>query len=259
MRTTLCILLFALTGPAQAEEQLINLAPRPGVEQRFLYIATPSAVANVILFAGGHGKIKLSGDGDGVRVKSGNNFLVRSRQLFADQGLNVAVVDAPSDQQDRNGMYGFRTSSEHVTDIDAVIAALRERAKLPVWLIGTSRGTESAAHLAINSQQHPDGLVLTSSMSVENKKGFAVTEMKLKKIRIPTLVVAHKNDGCSVTPPEGAEVIRAALKNATKVEVVYFEGGREEGNPCKAKSHHGFLGIEGEVVARIAAFVKDHK
>ena len=48
-----------------------------------------------------------------------------------------------------------------------------------------------------------DGLVLTSSMSVSNRKGIAVTEMPLEKITVPTLVVAHRQDGCSKTPPEG--------------------------------------------------------
>ncbi len=36
-----------------------------------------------------------------------------------------------------------------------------------------------------------------------------------------------------------------------------FSGGDEPGaKPCKALSAHGFLGIEKEVVAAIAAFVK---
>jgi len=260
MRARLLILSLVLLTPSVQAEELVTLSTRPGVEQKFLLIKNPNAAVSVILFAGGQGRIKLSGDGDSVTVGSGNNFLVRSRQLFADQNLNVAVIDAPSDRQNRDGMLnGFRTSAEHVTDIDAVIAELRKRFNLPVWLVGTSRGTESAAHIAIHSGQKPAGLVLTSSMSVETSKGTAVTEMPLARIKVPTLLVAHKQDECKVTPPEGAEEIKAGLKKVPRVEVAYFEGGRSQGNPCKAKAHHGFLGIEESVVKRIADFIKANK
>ncbi len=129
---------------------------------------------------------------------------------------------------------------------------------MPVWLIGTSRGTESATHIAIHSKQQPNGLVLTSSMSEMNSSGTAVTEMALDKIKIPTLIVAHKKDGCWVTPPEGAEEIRSGVTNALKLEVVYFEGGDKGSNPCSAKSYHGFFGIEDQVIERIAAFINSN-
>lgn len=52
-----------------------------------------------------------------------------------------------------------------------LLGAVSANAADLVQLIGTSRGTESATHIAINSQQRPDGLVLTSSMSKPNAKG----------------------------------------------------------------------------------------
>ena len=252
--------LLLAVASAYADEQLVSLSPRPGVEQRLLLIKNPAAKASVILFAGGKGALKLSKSGCGVDIAWGkSNFLVRTRQQFADQGFMVAVVDAPSDHQGSRGMLdGFRTFAEHVTDIDAVIAELRQRANVPVWLVGTSRGTESAVHIAIHSKQQPHGLVLSSSISEPNSKGTAVTEMELAKIAVPTLIVAHKQDACSITPPEGAEKIKAALVNSKKVEVVYFDGGRTKGNPCKAKSHHGYLGIEETVVQRIAEFINNN-
>lgn len=252
------LLLCSGSHGAFAAEELVSLQSRDGVEQRYLLITPEHPRAAVILFAGGKGVIGLDkGDFGGVSVRRGGNFLVRSRDRFAGHGLLVAVVDAPSDQQGRRGMLGgFRGSAEHVRDIDAVIDDLQRRANIPVWLVGTSRGTESAAFLAIHSSRRPHGLVLTSAMSVRNDNGEAVTEMALDQIRIPTLLVAHEQDGCSKTPAAGAEDIRAGLTAASRVAIKYFDGGREEGNPCKARSHHGFLGIEDQVVAHIADFIK---
>ena len=100
----------------------------------------------MILFAGGHGGLQISSSGS---FKWGaGNFLVRTRQLFADQGLMVVVVDAPSDRQSAPFLGGFRQKAEHAADIKAVIAWAREQTKVPVWLVGTSRGTQSAAFVA---------------------------------------------------------------------------------------------------------------
>ena len=130
--------------------------------------------------------------------------------------------------------------------------------EIPVWLVGTSRGTESAATIAIESKQKPHGLILTSSMSVENDNGTALTEMVLDKITLPTLITAHEDDGCSKTPPEGAQEIKEMLTNAKKVEIKIFSGGDETGSPCKAKSFHGYLDIEESVVNYIANFIKEN-
>ena len=85
------------SGFAQVTQQVVDLPTRPGVTQRVLVLAPPGAKAAVVLFAGGHGGLQLTGEGT-IRWGKGN-FLVRSRQLFAEQGLTVVVLDAPSDRQ----------------------------------------------------------------------------------------------------------------------------------------------------------------
>ena len=60
------------------------------------------------------------------------NFLVRSRQLFADKGLMAVVVDAPSDRQRAPFLNGFRQTEEHAADLKATIAWARATAKVPV-------------------------------------------------------------------------------------------------------------------------------
>jgi hypothetical protein len=45
------------------------------------------------------------------------------------------------------------------------------------------------------------------------------------------------------------------LVNAPKKELIPVKGGISRGNPCEAYAHHGFNGIESEVVNKIGAWV----
>lgn len=237
------------------------LNTRNGVEQKVLLLKPDSTKASVILFAGGKGALGLSSLFGRASIKWGKkNFLVRTRNLFLNNGFLVAVVDAPSDMQSKNGMLGgFRDSPEHVEDIDHVIKYLRQQVNAPIWLVGTSRGSESAANVAINSRQKPDGLVLTSSITVMNNKGTAITDMNLSRVSVPTLIVANTDDKCPKTPANGADEIAALLVKAKRVEVKKFSGGSiPESKPCKAMSYHGFLGIEDEVIDYISSFIKSN-
>lgn len=242
------------TVPAHADK-VVELETRPAVTQKYLYLENRSAMANVILFAGGKGKLRFDVD---WLLKRGKNFLVRTREMFRSHGFSVAVFDAPSDRRGQKGMKGgFRSTDQHVTDIAAVIGNLKKRNGLPVWLVGTSRGTESVAWAAIHIPEGIAGIVLTSSISEPNKQGLSLPEMELDRIRVPVFIVAHTGDECRVTPPAGARRIEARLKNAAKVEKASFHGGHSEmSNPCKAMTAHGFLGIEKDVVAAIAKFIK---
>ncbi len=47
----------------------------------------------------------------------------------------------------------------------------------------------------------------------------------LGDIRVPTLVVHHKDDTCRASPYSGAEDILKALKRAPVKELMAFEGG----------------------------------
>ena len=250
------LLILLLSHPLHAERLLQIDTPR-GAKLNAALIETPAPKAAVILFAGGHGALNLRAQGNGVAFAWGKrNFLIRTREQLAAHGLMIVSVDAPDDRQGRKGMLGgFRSSQAHVDDIDALIAQLRQIADVPVWLVGTSRGTESAANIAIASQQAPAGLVLTSSMTDGDAKGQAVLDMALEQIRIPTLITHHRDDGCRKTRPERVDEIAARLTQAAPVELKWFSGGREQSKPCKAMSHHGYLGIEDEVVDAMAAFI----
>ncbi len=161
-------LLLAGTSARAFDEELLTIATRPGVSLPFLLV-TPDRrpAASLILFAGGDGQLGLAtwATGGGKR----GNFLVRSRALFAERGFLAAVVDAPSDRT-ADGLTGFRSTEAHTQDIAGVIAFLKQRADVPVWLVGTSMGTVSAANAAARVPQNVHGLVLTSSVTRASRR-----------------------------------------------------------------------------------------
>jgi hypothetical protein len=71
----------------------------------------------------------------------------------------------------------------------------------------------------------------------------------------PTLVVHHRADGCSKTPP--AQVARFAEWAGPKVTVRWMEGGSERGDPCGPESHHGMAGLDEELAEAISSFLSN--
>lgn len=239
---------------AQVTERVVDIPTRSGVTQRFLFLTPRNPRAAVILFAGGHGGLGILPNGD-LSWGSGN-FLVRSREKFAENGLMVAVVDAPSDRQTPSYLTGHRQDPARVADVKAVIGWLRQQANIQVWLVGTSRGTQSAAFVAIQlaGEGGPDGLVLTSTI-LTDPRGRAVPDMMLSRLRMPVLVIHHEQDGCKHCAYVKVPRLMNKLAAAPRKELITFRGGKNRGDPCKAFAYHGFNGLEQEVVWQIAQWI----
>jgi len=250
--TFLTGLWLAVAPPAVAETpNFIALATRPGVEQRFALVEPPKPLANVILLAGGNGLIEPKPG------KLNINFLVRSREAFAAHGLRLAIVDAPSDHRSQ-GLWHFRDSDGHATDIAAVIAWLKRRQDAPVWLVGTSRGSISAAHLAAKLPAGAiAGIVLTSSVTVATRNDSdTVLTAALEKITVPVLIVNHRDDKCFAAPPNDADAIARRLTASPRVEKMVFTGGTPpKSGECEPLAPHGYFGIEDKVVSDISAWI----
>jgi hypothetical protein len=242
------------TVPARAGEEFVELPTRPGVTQPF-WVTQPSGkpVASVILFTGGNGVLGSAHS----HVLKGQNFLIRSRDKFAAAGFLVASVDAPSDHQ--VGLDAFRSSAEHAQDIAVVIAYLRQQAPVPVWLIGTSMGTISAANVAARLRSGgADGLVLTSSIVSSNRRtGPISATVEVGDIALPTLFVHNKDDACMICPFSAVPDMMARFIHAPRKELIAVSGGSTPlSDPCEALSRHGYIGIEDEVVGDIARWIK---
>ena len=253
------LLLQIKTLHAGVSESVETVTVRPGVTQTWLQLKPDVPVATVILFAGYGGYLGITSEG--IQQPS-ENFLVRTRGQFAGHGFLTAVIDVPSDFSGVDGILGWRASKTHAEDIKIIISQLRKTADVPVWVVGTSRGTISAANVAARLQQGgPDGLVLTASVTEAggNNSGY-VGDVDLEKITVPTLIAHHEEDDCVVTPFYGAERLLKQLPNVKQKKLIAFNGGKQpESGACEALSEHGFIGLENQVVDAIADWIKQKK
>jgi len=245
---SMCVMsLFAAT--------VVDVPTRKNIMERIVVMKPEHPKAVAILFAGGHGGLHIQEDG--TYGWGAGNFLVRSAELFEKAGLMVVIVDAPSDRQKEPFLNGFRQTKEHVEDTQAVISWVKNQTDVPIWLVGTSRGTQSVANIALSNIKGVHGIVLTSTI-LHDAKSKAVPELDLEKLSIPVLVAHHESDGCSHCSFSLVEGLMKKLeKNPTKALMV-FQGGQTKGDPCNAFGYHGFNGIEQEVVTKLTQWMLAH-
>lgn len=252
MRHFILALLFCVAAGAQA--QSLKIETRPGVQTGVYWEAREGATATVLLFpgaGGGFGKIE-----DGR--PSSKNFLVRSVPYFLAQGFNVAIFGKPSDTDDLD--YPDRIGDKHMTDVRAVIDFVKQKSAAPLWLVGTSRGSVSAAAAAIRFQDTLAGLVLTSSV-VSYKKVGAVPTQNLAAITVPVLVVHHSRDACAICAPHEVPGILKGLTRASDKKLIMIDAGANpSGDECGALHWHGYIGAEKETVDAIGGWIRqDHQ
>ena len=150
------------------------------------------------------------------------------------------------------------SSDLHLADARAVIAEARRRFPgLPVYLVGTSRGTISVAYLAGALGSEIQGAVLTSSLFGGGRPPV-LGAFDWKSISAPVLFVHHRDDACRQTP------YAEAARLADRYPLISVKGGKPpESGPCDPFAAHGFFGVEAQTVQAIAnwifgrAFVKE--
>ncbi|HEV7476397.1 MAG TPA: alpha/beta hydrolase [Burkholderiales bacterium] len=240
-------LLFCLTTEAQ---EIVTVATRPGVTQSFFVagMGERKAEAVALLYVGGGGIIRLRMEG-GQPKFGANNFLPRSRGEFIRDGVLPVVMDAPSDQPGGLTDY-YRSSGQQAADARGVLAELKKRfPQLPVFLVGTSRGTISAAFLGRALGNEVAGVVLTSTLFV-SPRGASLAGFDYASIKAPLLFVHHREDGCEQTP------YTEAHRLAARYPLVSVKGGKPpESGPCDPFAPHGFWGKEPQTVDAIAGWM----
>jgi Serine aminopeptidase, S33 len=255
-RTGLAFVLWCFCGfpdAAWAQQEIVTLPTRPGATQSFFLTSIPKDFRAVaVLFPGSGGLIRLRNENGKIHFSTGN-FLVRSRSEFTKRNVVAAILDAPSDQQANWGMTDeFRRGELHFIDISAVIDNLAGRFPgLPIFLVGTSRGSVSVAALGARFGPKVTGVVLTSTMfraasRKSNEPGPGLSGFDFASINVPALVVHHVNDQCEVTPYGDA----ARLAEQRPL-ITVFGGDAPQSGPCDAFSQHGYFGKEAQTVAEI--------
>jgi len=249
--STLCFMLLTIMTVAAFAQEIVTLPTRPNVTQSYFLASLPqNPQAIAVLFPGGNGLIQLREEKGQIRF-SPNNFVVRSRGEFVRGGVIAVIVDAPSDFQSDGMSDEFRLGRDHFTDMLAVVADLKKKfPETPVFLVGTSRGTISAAALGARFGDQVAGVVLTSTLfrqsSGRSESGPGLSRFDFGTIKVPVLFVHHVSDQCGVTP------YGDAARLVDKYPLVSVLGGRPpQSGACDALSAHGFFGKESETVEQI--------
>jgi len=236
---------------AASAQEIVTLPTRPGTTQSFLIAALPqNSQAIALLFPGGSGLIRLRLDKDQIKFGP-NNFLVRSRAEYIKRGVVAVIVDAPSDHQSSGMSDDFRMGVEHFTDIAVVVADLGKRFPgIPIFLVGTSRGTISAAALGARFGPRLAGVVLSSTLfrssGRSGETNLGLSQFDFGTVKVPVLFVHHVSDQCRVTPYSDA------ARLVDKYPLISVFGGRApESGPCDPFSAHGYFGRESETVEEI--------
>jgi hypothetical protein len=251
------VLLLALAAACacQAAEQVVTIPTRQGVQLSYLLVqdeaGAPRAVA--ISFVGDRGAIGLARRSESGPIKFGPsaNFLIRVREQLVSTDIAEAIVDAPSDRLPQGVEDDFRLGADHLADIRALIVDLKKRfPSAGIYLVGTSRGTISAAALAAKLGDAVQGAVLTATVTNRDRMGEALSRFDFGTIRTPVLFIHHRDDAC-VTSPYG-NIGRIAN---THPLISVSGGDPPQSGPCDPLSPHGFFGRDAPVVRAMKDFM----
>lgn len=219
MRRTVFAFALSLLGALAAEAG--ELLPELGTDA---VLERPKGKPRgaIILMPGGDGDLGITSAGE-ITGLTGNS-LIRTRRAFVAGGFATLALSSSGSPA-------------------RAVEAMKKIAR-PVIVVGTSRAA-TRMHRALDA----DALVITSGM-LDHFQSNVGSAGALP----PTLVVHHRNDTCRVTLPALVEPFQAW--GAGRVRVTWLSGGRDEGDPCQARGHHGFAGIEGQMVGAVLGFAR---
>jgi hypothetical protein len=243
-----------LAGSAFAQRSntrwaVVDIAvPGQGTE-RALYASAAQPRLTVVLLKGSDGVLTFDTAGN---PRPGGNFLVRTRDLWVQQGFAVILLGSPDDAS----LFGKRHLPRYATTLDSALDYARTRNSKPVWLIGTSQGTIGAINGGAHLRSKVAGVVLISSVTQQGASGETVFDADPGSIAVPTLVVGNSRDACPESPPGDMPRLLATLTEAPRKEMIVMQSSDIRSGPCDGNSPHGYLGVEDEVVQQVAAWMR---
>jgi len=250
-RILLTLMVWAAASTCAAAEEVVTVQTRTGVTLAYLLVHDPSTSPRVVVisFVGGEGAVNLVKRSADHPPSFGPaaNFLVRIRNQMTDADTADAIVDSPSDKLPQGMTDDFRLGADHLADIRALLADLGRRfPNTKIYLMGHSRGTVSAAALAAKLGPEVQGVILASTITKQDKQGRALSTFDFKTIKIPVLLVHHREDGCTPNPYYNVERLSKSFA------LISVRGGDPpQSGPCDSQSPHGYFGRDAAVVQAI--------
>ncbi len=237
----------------------------------------PKAV--VVLIGGSDLAMGIAGDpatGE-PSLMGGQNFLVRTAQMFADAGYIAVSINRPSDVVPPNSTLNektifvdqYRLSVTHAVDLLTLLRHVNT-GHLNVFLAGTSVGALSAvAHNLIAT-----GISLSSPTTGKADAGddfLFVGEsstsplLRPSWVQRPTHLLWHAtmnaNLDCKYSLPADAEALHQSLLTSgvnTAAETMNAATPALNADPCGPYGYHGFLGVEKDAVKSVTDWMDEH-
>ena len=232
--------------PAPSWHPAVLDVPVPGGgTERALLLRPDRPRGTLVMLPGGAGTVGIGADGTVARP---DNVVIRTAPLWLDRGYALLIADAGEN------LRGARAGTAYGGAVAALVAAAHAAVPGPAVLVGTSQG----AIAAVNGAGRADvaGLVLLEAVSRLGGSGETVFEARPAAVAAPVLVVANGADRCPVTPPGDAARVAAAFTGASRVDVLRLAGPDAGGRDCGSLSAHGYRGVEGEMVERVAGWLE---
>ncbi len=243
IRLFLGLILISLTCVGRANER-VDIPSMHGSPTRVLLASNEAATATVLLFIGGGGLVRIADDGRTDHVHT----FVRSFGMWRAYGVQAVLVDSPFDLG--NAMRGHkRSSKEHLDRVSEVVRHFHSKFDQPIWIFGHSMGTSTIA--AFLSSERPEISFLKGYIVAGTHRGETIPA----SIKLPVLGIHHRREACPSTPITASEAIIRSRTSDTPRAMVLLDGGSDQGDRCQALAHHGFNGLEQELVKTAAEFI----
>jgi hypothetical protein len=252
-------------GPAHAASVTSeNWGTRPDVFNRVLVMKPDHPAGAVMLLPGGHGNINL--DAQSHIGWGEDDFLVRTRMRYANDGLLTIIPDVAADHKPPVSLAGFRTSPMQADDLQALADRLHGMAP-KVWLVAYDSGATSALNaVARDKLDSIAGLVLISPIlePPDPDSTLLIDGAKRALGRMPVLVIGHQFDPCSFPVLDRIRNAAAALK-VPNFQATAITGGGEQytvsdpfeypENSCNTQAHHALAGREAVVTRDVIDWI----
>ncbi len=225
-----CGLISAWSPPLMAAPRLIQIETRDGIRNRLLIFRPDNPVAAVVLFPDGSGRMELTHIFNQPSIGRDKDIPSALMASLLQKGIMVVLPDTPYDHSSHLGLNGwhgsgiFRISADHARDVGEIVAYLRARENIPVWLAGIRMGAFSATNAAIRLGHEVDGLIITGGITQCPEQRTllhlcpeGLMGMDLFDVTVPTLVLSGGNDDPFTGDPYPETMIASALSGAPAV------------------------------------------
>jgi pimeloyl-ACP methyl ester carboxylesterase len=226
----ICGLIAAWSPSLMANPRLYQIETRDGIRNRILVFRPANPIAAVVLFPDGSGRLALTHVFNQPGIGNDEDIPTELMAGLLRQNIMIVLPDAPFDHSSHLGLNGwhgrgiFRISADHAQDVREIVAFVRTRENVPVWLAGIRMGAFSATNAAIRLGRAVDGLIIAGGItrcpeqkSLRHLCPEGLMGMDLYDVAIPTLVLSGGNDDPFTGDPYPETMIAAALSGAPTV------------------------------------------